>query len=45
VESAVALVINARMKKRGRRWKRTNATAVVALRVQGINAEWEAAAA
>ena len=26
------------------RWKRTNATAVVTLRVQGINAEWEAAA-
>ena len=45
VERAVALVINMRMKKRGMRWKRANATAVVALRVQRINAEWEAAAA
>jgi hypothetical protein len=33
------------MKKRGMRWKRANATAVVALRVQQINAEWDAAAA
>lgn len=45
VERAVALVINMRMKKRGMRWKRANATAVVALRVQRINAAWEAAAA
>jgi hypothetical protein len=45
VERAVALVINVRMKKRGMRWKRENATAVVALRVQHINAAWEAAAA
>jgi hypothetical protein len=45
VERAVALVINVRMKKRGRRWKRANATAVVALRVQQINAEWKVAAA
>lgn len=45
VERAVALVINVRMKKRGMRWKRANATAVVALRVQQINADWEAAAA
>lgn len=44
VERAVAVVINARMKKRGMRWKRANATAVVALRVQRINADWEAAA-
>ncbi len=44
VERAVAIVINARMKKRGMRWKRANATAVVALRVQQINANWEAAA-
>jgi hypothetical protein len=44
VERAVALVINVRMKKRGMRWKRANATAVVALRVQRINAEWEAVA-
>ena len=45
VERAVALVINLRLKKRGMRWKRPNATAVVALRVQRINATWEAAAA
>lgn len=44
VERAVAVVINVRMKKRGMRWKRANATAVVALRVQQINADWEAAA-
>jgi hypothetical protein len=44
VERAVAVVINLRMKKRGMRWKRANATAVVALRVQRINAEWAAAA-
>ena len=40
-----AVVINVRMKKRGMRWKRANATVVVAIRVQQINAEWEAAAA
>ena len=45
VERAIAVVINARMKKRGMRWKRANATAVVALRVQRINAEWESSAA
>lgn len=44
VERAVALVINLRMKKRGMRWKRANATAVVALRVQRMNADWESAA-
>jgi len=33
------------MKKRGMRWKRVNATAIVALRVQRINAEWEDASA
>lgn len=44
VERAVAIVINARMKKRGMRWKRANAHAVVALRVHYLNAEWEAAA-
>jgi hypothetical protein len=43
VERAVALVINVRMKKRGMRWKRANATAVVALRIHQINADWEAA--
>ncbi|MGZ3625463.1 MAG: hypothetical protein ACXWPG_19910 [Ktedonobacteraceae bacterium] len=45
MERAVAVVINMRMKKRGMRWKRANATAVVALRVQRINAEWDDAAA
>jgi hypothetical protein len=44
VERAVTVVINARMKKRGMRWKRANATAIVALRVQQINADWQAAA-
>lgn len=44
VERAVAVVINARMKKRGMRWKRTNATSLVALRVQYLNAQWDAAA-
>jgi hypothetical protein len=44
VERAVAVVINMRMKKRGMRWKRANATAVVALRVQRINTDWEDAA-
>ena len=44
VERAVAVVLNNRMKKRGMRWKRTNASAVVALRVQRINADWDAAA-
>lgn len=44
VERAVAVVINARMKKRGMRWKRANATAVVALRVEHLNADWQAAA-
>jgi hypothetical protein len=42
-ERDVAVLINMRMKKRGMRWKRANATAVVALRVQRINADWEAA--
>lgn len=45
VERAVAIVINVRMKKRGMRWKRANATAVVTLRVQQINAAWDTAAA
>ncbi len=45
VERAVAVVINLRMKKRGMHWKRVNATSVVAVRVEHINAEWEDAAA
>lgn len=44
VERAVAVVINARLKKRGMQWKRASATAVVALRVQRINADWDATA-
>jgi len=44
VDRAVAVVINVRMKKRGMRWKRANAHAIVALRVHYLNAKWEAAA-
>jgi hypothetical protein len=40
IERAVALLINRRMKKRGMRWKRTNATAVVALRADLLNDDW-----
>ena len=40
IERAVALVINRRMKKRGMRWKRPNATAVVALRTDLLNDDW-----
>jgi hypothetical protein len=43
-ERAEARVINLRMKKRGMRWKRAAASAVLALRDQRINAEWESAA-
>ncbi len=45
VERGVAVVINPRMKRRGMRWKRANATAVVALRVRLLNAAWEKASA
>jgi hypothetical protein len=41
IERAVAIVINRRMKKRGMRWCRPNATAVVALRVDLLNDDWE----
>jgi hypothetical protein len=41
VERAVALVINWRMKKRGMRWRRPTANALVALRVRELNAAWE----
>jgi hypothetical protein len=41
IERAVALVINRRMKKRGMRWCRDNATAVVALRTDLLNEDWE----
>ncbi len=40
IERAVALVINRRMKKRGMRWCRHNATAVVALRTDLLNDDW-----
>ena len=42
IERAVAVVINWRMKKRGMRWRRANANALVALRVRELNAAWEA---
>jgi hypothetical protein len=45
VERGVTVVINPRMKRRGMRWRRVNATAVVALRVGILNAQWEAASA
>jgi transposase-like protein len=41
IERAVSLVINRRMKKRGMRWKRANATAIVALRTDLLNEDWE----
>jgi hypothetical protein len=41
IERAVAIVINWRMKRRGMRWWRANASAVVALRVRELNAHWE----
>ena len=40
IERAVSLVINRRMKKRGMRWRRINATAVVALRTDLLNDDW-----
>ena len=40
IERAVGLVINRRMKKRGMRWCRPNATAVVALRTDLLNDDW-----
>ncbi|HEX6798770.1 MAG TPA: hypothetical protein VF116_13765 [Ktedonobacterales bacterium] len=42
IERAVALVINRRMKRQGMRWRRENASAVVALRVRELNATWAA---
>jgi hypothetical protein len=41
VERAVSWVINRRMKRRGMRWLRKNATAVVALRVDLLNHDWQ----
>ncbi len=40
IERAVALVINRRMKKRGMRWCRPNATAIVALQTDLLNDDW-----
>ncbi len=40
IERAVAIVINRRMKKRGMRWCRSNATAIVALRTDLLNEDW-----
>lgn len=40
IQWAVALVINRPMKKRGKRWKRVNGTAVVALRAGLLNYNW-----
>ncbi len=40
IERAVTLVINRRMKKRGMRWCRPNATAIVALRTDLLNDDW-----
>ena len=42
VERAVEVVINRRLSKRGMRWKRVNADAVVALRVDALNDAWDA---
>ena len=40
IERAVAIVINRRIKKRGMRWCRPNATAIVALRTDLLNEDW-----
>ncbi|MDQ3549109.1 MAG: hypothetical protein M3439_09865 [Chloroflexota bacterium] len=40
IERAVALVINRRMQRQGMRWRRDSATAIVALRVEQLNQEW-----
>ncbi len=41
VEREVDLVINRRMKKKGMRWRRVNADAVVALRTCRLNDDWD----
>lgn len=43
IERAVAVVINWRMKDRGMRWTRTSASAMVALRVESLNQDWDEA--
>ena len=42
VERAVALIINRRMKRQGMRWTRASADAIVALRVEQRNHDWDA---
>jgi hypothetical protein len=42
VEREVEVVINRRLKRQGMRWCRANADAIVALRADTINADWEA---
>lgn len=41
IERAVAIVINRRMKKRGMRCCRANATAIVALPADLLNEDWD----
>lgn len=41
VERAIELVINRRLRRRGMRWKRENAHALVALRTHTLNADWD----
>lgn len=41
MERQVELVINRRLKGRGMRWLRTNADAVLALRVEQLSQDWQ----
>lgn len=41
VEREAELVINRRLKRRGMRWRRANADAIVALRVRPLNEDWQ----
>lgn len=43
VERGVEVVINRRLAGRGRRWCRANADAVLALRVEDLNSDWDRA--
>ena len=42
VEREVELLVNRRQKRRGMRWRRDNAGAVLALRVRRLNEDWDA---
>jgi hypothetical protein len=42
VEREVEVVLNRRLKRQGMRWRRANAEGVAVLRVDTINADWEA---